>query len=256
MTPEPLSSGPLSSGPPSSSPPSSSPSSSSPSSSSPPSSSPPSSSPPSSSPSSPRRPARPRRERKIVAWVVVSILIVIVASLALLGYRLYERAMAIQAELTDAQTLLPKVTQAVASFDFDAASATLDEASAHTQKAVALTDGWPWSAAEAVPVQGKNAVAVTELAVAAAGLETRVRATAGAPARRSRSAHRPRGADGPGATDRPRGADGSGAAVSVRLWSPQAGRRGPPHRSRARAAPPIVGRSPTSAGRGRPRRPQ
>ena len=127
--------------------------------------------------------ARPRRKRKIVAWVVVSILIVIVASLALLGYRLYERAMAIQAELTDAQTLLPKVTQAVASFDFDAASATLDEASAHTQKAVALTDGWPWSAAEAVPVQGKNAVAVTELAVAAAGLETRVRATAGAPAR-------------------------------------------------------------------------
>lgn len=109
-------------------------------------------------------PARPRRKRKIVAWVVVSILIVIVASLALLGYRLYERAMAIQAELTDAQTLLPKVTQSVASFDFDAASATLDEASAHTQKAVALTDGWLWSAAEAVPVLGKNAVAVTELA--------------------------------------------------------------------------------------------
>lgn len=108
-------------------------------------------------------PAR-RRRGWLIAGAVVGTLVVLGGAAAWVAWQVYARATDVRAELVAAQQLLPDVTQSAAALDFDAASASLAEAAAHTASAVALTDDPLWHVAAGVPLVGGNIAAVDELA--------------------------------------------------------------------------------------------
>lgn len=70
------------------------------------------------------------------------------------GYLVYDRAMAIQAEMKQAQRLVPTITSSAAALDFDGAGSAIDEAAVHTAKAVELAAGPTLVPANFAPVDG------------------------------------------------------------------------------------------------------
>ena len=109
--------------------------------------------------------ARARRPlyRRVWFWLVVVVLLLGAAAAAV--FAIASRGLEARDELESAQALVPELRVQATALDIEAATATLDEVSGHTARAVELTDGTLWRMGEEFPVFGTNLTAVRQLAV-------------------------------------------------------------------------------------------
>ncbi|GAB3604686.1 hypothetical protein GCM10027413_00950 [Conyzicola nivalis] len=109
------------------------------------------------------RPPRKRLIRRWWFWLIVAVLLIVVAA-GLYAWALASRVFEVKAELESAQSLASDLKIQASAFDMDGAMSTLDDVSAHTNRAVEIADEPIWSFSEGLPVIGKNLIVVRQLA--------------------------------------------------------------------------------------------
>jgi hypothetical protein len=109
------------------------------------------------------RPPRKNLIRRWWFWLIVVVVLVLVAA-GLYAWALASRVFEVKAELESAQSLASDLKTQASALDMEAAMASLDDVSDHTNRAVEITKEPIWSFSEGLPVLGKNLVVVRQLA--------------------------------------------------------------------------------------------
>ncbi len=108
--------------------------------------------------------ARKPLYRRVWFWLVI-VVVVLLGVAAAVVFAIASRGLEARSELESAQALVPELRAQATELDIEAATDTFDRVSAHTARAVELTDGTLWRVGEAFPDLGKNLTAVRQLAV-------------------------------------------------------------------------------------------
>jgi len=123
----------------------------------------------------PRRSSRKPRPRRRWFWIAIVLVLLVIAG-ALAAWQLGTRVLNVKGELEKAQALTGQLQAQTTALDVVGATATLDEITLRTGRAVEISDDPVWAAGEAIPFVGKNLRVVGALARVTDGLMTEVAA--------------------------------------------------------------------------------
>ena len=122
-----------------------------------------------------RKPGRKPLARRWWFWALIAGFVLIVVG-ALAAWQLGTRVLEVKGELEKAQALTGQLKTQATALDAAGATATLDEITAHTDRAVEISGDGVWAAGEKVPFLGKNLSVVGSLARVTDDLMTEVAA--------------------------------------------------------------------------------